>query len=407
VIDANDQTLPSTDPLFLRTNGDLMRSMRHLSTGLTLCVALILAATKQTAYGARYSIGDDPPFAAALLLEAETGTVLFSYNSDKARSPASTLKLLLQLVVMDGVQAGRLSLTDSIYTSAWASRMGGSQVFLREGEVFPLEELMHAIVIASANDACVAVAEHIGGTVEGFVDLMNDKAEQIGLTQTRCVNVHGLDDTPADEGNLTSARDLSLIALSLIQHPQILEWSSIRSAPFRDGKFKLWATNRLLRKFPGLDGLKTGYTQRAGYNLVATAKRRDMRLVSVVMGSRGERARDKESARLLLWGFNNFVKAPISVAGDSSGVVALDWGLSPDVTAVTAGGAIAVLTPEERRRLHHEVRLPTLWEAPVKEGDSLGVLAISLDDSLLAQIDLVAATSIERMSVWEKLMSYF
>ena len=264
-----------------------------------------------------------------------------------------------------------------------------------------------AIVIASANDACVAVAEHLGGTVDGFVDLMNDKAQSIGLTHTHCVNVHGLDDTPVNAGNMTSARDLSQIALSLIRHPQILSWSSLRSAPFRDGKFKLWATNRLLGKFRDLDGLKTGYTQRAGYNLVATAERRDMRLVSVVLGARQEKLRDKESARLLSWGFNNFVKAPIATAGDSAGVVPLDWGIDPSVTAVTRDGAIAVLTTEERRRLHHEVRLPTLHEAPVAEGDSLGVLAISLDDSLIAEIDLIAATSVERMSVWEKLMSYF
>ena len=385
-----------------------MRCMRHLSTRLTLCLFTILVIANSTqVQAARYSLADDPPFAAALLIEAETGTVLFAHNADSVRSPASTQKLLLQLVIMDAVESGNLALSDSVRASAWASRMGGSQVFLREGEVFPLEELMHAIVIASANDACVAVAEHMAGTVDGFVDLMNDKGQSIGLTHTRCVNVHGLDDTPADAGNMTSARDLSRIALSLIRHPQILSWSSQRSAPFRDGKFKLWATNRLLGKFRDLDGLKTGYTQRAGYNLVATAKRRDMRLISVVLGARQEHLREKESARLLSWGFNNFVKAPIVAAGDSAGVVQLDWGILPSVTVVTSDRAIAVLTTEERRRLHHEVFLPALQQAPVTEGDSLGVLAISLEDSLIAEVHLIAAVSVERMSVWEKLMSYF
>ncbi len=385
-----------------------MRCARHLSTRLTLCLfSIVFSSGIVPLHAARYTLAEDPPFAAALLIEAETGTVLFSYNADAARSPASTQKLLLQLVVMDAVEAGRLSLSDSIYASAWASRMGGSQVFLREGEVFPLEELMHAIVIASANDACVAVAEHMGGSVDGFVDLMNDKAQSLGLTHTRCVNVHGLDDTPADAGNMTSARDLSRIAASLIRHPQILAWSSQRSAPFRDGKFKLWATNRLLRKFPDLDGLKTGYTQRAGFNLVATAERREMRLISVVLGGRAESVRDKETARLLSWGFNNFIKAPVVVIGDSAGTVPLDWGIAPDVTAVTGAGAIAVLTTEERRRLHHEVHLPILREAPVTKGDSLGTLAISLDDSLIAEVPLIAAASVARMSLWEKLMSYF
>ena len=384
-----------------------MRSARDLYACVSICLLVILLAGSGPSSAARYTVAEDPPFAAAFLVEAETGTILFSYDADKPRSPASTQKLLLQLVVMDAVADGRLSLTDTVVTSAWASRMGGSQVFLREGEVFPLEEMMHAIVIASANDACVAVAEHIGGTVEGFVDLMNDKAQSLGLATTRCVNVHGLDDTPANAGNVTSAQDLSKIALSLIRHPQILQWSAQRSAPFRDGKFKLWATNRLLRKFPGLDGLKTGFTQRAGFNLVATAKRREMRLVSVVLGGRTESARDKETARLLSWGFNNFVKAPVVIAGDSIGIVPLDWGLSPDVTAVTADTLIAVLTPEERRRLRRDAQLPELQEAPVAEGDTLGQLAISLDDSLIAEIHLVAGSTVGRMSVWEKLMSYF
>ncbi len=384
-----------------------MRGLRYLNTCLVLFFCVGLLATNRPISAASYTLPEEPAFAAAFLVEVETGTILFSYGADAPRSPASTQKLLLQLVVMDAVAEGRLSLSDSIITSAWASRMGGSQVFLRQGEVFPLEEMMHAIVIASANDACVAVAEHMGGTVEGFVDLMNDKAQSLGLSVTRCVNVHGLDDTPSGKGNVTNAQDLSIIARALIRHPQILKWSSLRSAPFRGGEFKLWATNRLVGKFPGLDGLKTGFTQRAGYNLVATAQRREMRLVSVIMGGQSERARDKETARLLSWGFNNFVKAPIVVTGDSVGVVPLDWGLMPQVTAVTADSVVAVLTPEERRRLRREILLPELFEAPVAQGDSLGRLVVSLDDSLVAEVHLIAAAGVDRMSVWEKLMSYF
>ena len=285
--------------------------------------------------------------------------------------------------------------------------MGGSQVFLKQGEVFPLSEMMRAIVIASANDACVAVAEHIGGSTEGFVDLMNERAASLGLQNTSCVNVHGLDDTPRGAANYTSAFDLSQIARSLLRHPRILEWSAVRIGPFRDGEFTLYNTNRLLARYPDLDGLKTGYTKRAGYCLVATAKRRGMRLISVVMGSPGERVRDRETARLLSWGFNHFSKTTIVSLGQSLGDVSLEWGVEPHISAVTADSVIAVLTTSQRHQIDRQVELPAEHPAPVTVGQKLGELSISLGDSLLAQVDRVAAKDVEKMSIWEMLWSYF
>lgn len=352
-------------------------------------------------------IGDDAPFAAAILIEAETGTVLVRHNANAVLSPASTQKLLLQLVVLDAVTEGRLSLSDSVYTSAWASRMGGSQVFLKQGEVFTLGQMMEAISIVSANDACVAVAEHVAGTSEEFVRMMNDKAEQLGLGTTHCVNVHGLDDTPSDEGNHTSAFDLSQIARALLVHPEVLGWSSVRYKPFRDGAFMLYTTNKLLGKMPGLDGLKTGYTQRAGYCLVATAQRRQMRLISVILDANTERHRRDQTKRLLNFGFNNFNKVPIAQGGTHLGDVALDWGLEPQVKAVIADTVIAVLSTRQRRLLTQQVTLSDLLPAPIKAGDELGMVEISVGDSLLAQVKLVADRSVGRMSYWEKLMSYF
>ena len=366
------------------------------------CTATVVAANAQS-----LPISDDAPFAAAILVEAETGTTLLDYNSQLPRSPASTQKLLLQLVVLDAVAEGRLSLQDSVYTSAWASRIGGSQVYLKQGEVFTLGELMESIAIASANDACVAVAEHFAGTSEEFVRSMNDKAEQLGCRQTRCVNVHGLDDTPTNGGNRTSAFDLALVARALLVHPEALTWSSIRYKPFRDGKFMLYTTNMLLGKLRGLDGLKTGYTLRAGSCLVATAKRRDMRLISVILGAKSERQRDNETKRLLNWGFYNFEKVPIAKAGEHLGEVPLDWGLQPQVKAAVADTVLAVLSTRQRRLLTQQVELPELFPAPVEAGDSLGTVDISLGDSLLAQVTLVADESVGRMSYWEKLLSYF
>ena len=351
--------------------------------------------------------GADPPYAAAILIEAESGTSLFEYNAHVPRSPASTQKLLLKLVVMDLVAAGKFALDESVQVSAWASSMGGSQVYLKQGEVFSLEELMEAIAIHSANDACVAVAEYISGSVEGFVDLMNARARALELLHTRCVNVHGLDDTPSNNGNLTTAHELAQIARPLLLYPQVLEWSSIRRKPFRQGKFILNGTNKLVGRFKGLDGLKTGYTRRAGFCLVATAKRQNMRLISVVMGAPFEKVRDRETTRLLNWGFNTFAKVPLVQAGESMGKVQLDWGLEPEVQVQARDTVIAVLSPLQEKQLKREFQLPAEHPAPVEAGQELGLLKVSMGDSLLAQVELVAMKSVGRMGLWEMLLSYF
>ncbi len=353
-----------------------------------------------------FDVGEKPPYAAAILVEAESGTVLFSYNSHVQRSPASTQKLLLELVTMNMVKAGKFSLQDSVHVSGRASNIGGSQVFLAHGEVFSLEELMEAVAIPSANDACVAIAEHIGGSVEGFVDMMNAQVQELGLQNTRSVNVHGLDDTPMSNRNLTTAYDLAQIARALLHYPVVLTWSSTRYKPFRDGEFMLYTTNKLLGRFQGLDGLKTGYTQRAGSCLVATAVRHEMRLISVILGARSERHRDRETRRLLSWGFNNFSRVPVITAGELMGKVALDWGLEPEVRALTSDTITAVLSPEQERELTRKLDLPAEVPAPIAEGSELGHLTISLGDSVLAEVAIIAAKSVGRMGLWEKLMSY-
>jgi D-alanyl-D-alanine carboxypeptidase (penicillin-binding protein 5/6) len=381
--------------------------MSLFKVSFILCFSTYFCTTPQPLHANTFDPGTEPPYAAAILLEAETGTILFDYNAYLQRSPASTQKLMLELVVMNAVAQGKFALDEPVQVSAWASGMGGSQVYLKQGEVFPLEELMEAIAIHSANDACVAVAEHISGSVEGFVDLMNDQAQRLGLHDTYHVNVHGLDDTPKDNRNLTTAFDLAQIARTLLHYPKILQWSSIRKKPFRQGKFMLDATNKMLGKFKGLDGLKTGYTGRAGFCLVATAKRRDMRLISVILGASHEKARSRETARLQSWGFNTFSKVPLVQAGESIGKVQLDWGLEPEVQVQIQETVLAVLSPLQEKQLRRELELPLEYPAPVEVGQGLGKLKISLGDSLLAEVDLVAEKSIGRMDLWEKVMSYF
>ncbi|MYA24211.1 MAG: D-alanyl-D-alanine carboxypeptidase [Gemmatimonadetes bacterium] len=219
----------------------------------SLCVAVCLFCVPLQA--ADFDPGSKPPYAAALLLEAESGTVLFAHHPDRQRSPASTQKLVLELVVLELVKAGEISLEDSVWVSRRAARTGGSQVYLKQGEVFTLRELMEAAAISSANDACVAIAEHISGSTAGFVRLMNERARSLGMHDTRVVNVHGLDNTPRGKGNLSTAHDLSKVARELILgHPETLEWSSTRRKPLLNGYFTRRATNKRLGRCRGLDG---------------------------------------------------------------------------------------------------------------------------------------------------------
>src|ERR671931_1210375 len=241
-------------------------------------------------------------------MEADPGAFLYEKDSHKQRAPASMVKLMLMLVVMEKVRAGELHLSDTIIASAHASKMGGSQVYLREGETFSLEEMMKAIVIASANDACVAVAEHIAGSVEGFLDLMNDRAKALNLTDSLFASVHGLPPSNGNPPDLTSAHDMAVLARELIKYPEILHWGAKKEAKLRDGKFILTNTNKLIYQFPGADGLKTGFHHGAGFNITATAQRDGVRLIAVVMGAPTSTVRFDEAKRLLAMGFNGYKK---------------------------------------------------------------------------------------------------
>ena len=372
----------------------------------SLCVAVCLSCVPLQA--ADFNPGPNPPYAAAILLEAESGTVLFAHRPDVQRSPASTQKLVLELVVLEMIKAGEISLEDSVWVSRRAARTGGSQVFLKRGEVFTLRELMEAAAIASANDACVAIAEHVSGSTTGFVKLMNERTRSLGMHDTRVVNVHGLDNTPRGKGNLSTAHDLSKVARELIlAHPETLEWSSTRRKPFRNGKFMLRATNKLLGRFQGLDGLKTGYTRRAGSCLISTAMRHDMRLISVILGASSSSVRNRETRRLLTWGFENFSRVPIVETGELMGKVVLDWGIEPEVGVLAQDTVVAVLTSEQKKQIVRHLELPEELPAPVTAGTELGKLRVSLGDSLLAVVPIHAEKSIGRMGLWDKLMTYF
>ncbi len=341
--------------------------------------------------------------AAAILIEAETGSVLFEQNADAERAPASLAKMMLELLVMDLVARGDFSLDDEIRASAHASRMGGSQVFLREGEVFPLEAMMEAIAIASANDACVAVAEHVAGQTDVFVDMMNRRAEDLGMSRTHYVNVHGLDDDP-ERLNVTTARDVVALGRALLAHAHILEWSSKERAPFRGGEFILENTNTLIGRFSGMDGIKTGYTERAGYNLCATAERKGTRYVSVVMGAESRSECAAITARILSRAFNECRLVAVATKGEaiSDEPVVVEQSQAATI-APLASRDVRVLVPTLHRDelvVTTEIRDPL--RAPLVTGSPVGNAVVTYRGEFLTNVPIVSdrAVAAKGMKAW-------
>lgn len=336
------------------------------------------------------------PCASAILIEPSTNTVLYEQNARALRAPASIVKMTLEMAVLDEVAAGRLALTDSIRVSAWASNIGGSQAYLAEGEVFPLEDLLKAIVVSSANDACVAVAEHIAGSADGFVTLMNQEVERLGLTDTRYVNVHGLDDNPAT-GNVTTAYDIAQIGRELIRHPHVLEWSSIEKEPFRDGAFILENTNKLVGRFEGLDGLKTGYTAKAGFCLCATAERRDLRLISVVLGCESNRDRFADTAELLSAGFNSYSRVDVARRGaDIKEEVSVEGGKPELIRPVAPRDVAALVSRIDERRLERRFVPRAGLRAPLHAGEEVGNIELFVGDRVLASYVVVSPIDVRK-----------
>jgi len=338
------------------------------------------------------------PCASALLVEAESGKVLYEQNAHERRAPASIAKMTLELVVMREVEEGRLKLEDSIRVSAWASQIGGSQAYLAENEVFTLEKMMRAIVIHSANDACTAVAEHIAGTTDGFVRLMNQEVELLGLENTHYVNVHGLDDEPG-EGNHTTAADIAQVARELVRHPHILDWSSTVEEWFRDPGdgtegFKLQNTNKLVGQFSGLDGLKTGYTSKAGFCLCATARRNGVRLISVILGAHSNRDRFQETAALLSAGFNGYLPVRVCKKGDpipGADAVPVRGGKAKTVSAVAPSDFTVVVSRPDDRRLEKRFVPAENLRAPVRAGQAVGTLQVLSGGDIIAETQVAAA----------------
>jgi D-alanyl-D-alanine carboxypeptidase (penicillin-binding protein 5/6) len=246
-----------------------------------------------------------------VVVDADTGRVIFEDQADAKGYPASMIKLMNLLVILDAVKAGHISLSDPVTISASVSKMGGSQVYLKEKEVFPVDELIYAMMVQSANDAALALAEHYAGGMEGFVDLMNKKAVEIGMKNSEFHSVHGLPPGKDQQPDVTTARDMALLSRELLKYPEALKYTSTQLREFRPDApepFIMRTHNHLLRDFEGCDGLKTGYFSAAGFSIAATAKKNNLRAIAVVMGSPSSRERDKHARSLLSKGLMDLMQ---------------------------------------------------------------------------------------------------
>ncbi len=341
----------------------------------------------------------------ALLMEAESGKILYAKNAEEAYPPASVTKIMTLLLVMEAIDSGKICLDDKVTASAHAASMGGSQIFLKEGEQMSVEDMLKSVVIASANDAALALAEHISGSEESFVSEMNKRASELGMKNTVFENTNGLDDTV--ENHVTSAKDIAIMSRELIKHNKILEYSSLWMDTVRGGEFGLTNTNRLVRFYRGCTGLKTGSTEKAGFCISATADRDGMSLICVIMGAPTRDARNAAATSLLDWGYAKY--GMYSREGGKFENISISGGKSDSLRAEHEPFSIAV-EKNNISRVESKVELPDRISAPVKKGEVIGRMLFTLDGKSIGECDIVASEDIERidfLGLWVKILARF
>lgn len=345
--------------------------------------------------------------AKSAILMAPDGSVLYENNADEPLQPASVTKIMTMLLTLEAVDSGQASLEDMVTASANAASMGGTQIFLKEGEQLSLQDMLKSIAVASANDAAVAVAEHLAGSEEGFVQRMNERAAQLGCTGTTFVNPNGLD---ADgQKTQTTARDLALISKELIQHEAIFDYTTIWMDSIRDGQFELANTNKLLRKYDGLVGLKTGYTSEAGFCISAVAKRDDLMLIAVVLGEPDKESRNTDITNMLNYGFSNYAMAPVLEEGTALDAIPVTLGQQAYVGVRLEDDTPVLLKKEQAQQLTRSIELRPQLEAPVQAGDAVGEVVLKSGDTEVARRAVVAAQSVEKKGIpqlWLELAEY-
>ena len=335
---------------------------------------------------------------AAILMEKETGEILYAQNEHEKLEPASVTKVMTMLLTMEAIDAGKLHYDDIVTVSANAAAMGGSQVYLKEGEQMTVEDMLKAVCVASGNDACVALAEHISGVTELFVEQMNNRAKELGMNDTHFVNCNGL----TAEGHLTSAYDIAVMSRELLHHDDIHRFSTIWMDSIRGGEFQLANTNKLIRFYDGATGLKTGFTSTAGYCISATAERDGMELIAVIMKGETADSRNTDAKALLNYGFSTY--ALVNVTPDESfAPVPVALGTADTVQPQLAEQGSHLLLPKNQvGDLQQSVVVAESLTAPVEKGQKLGELTVTDGTNALVTIPITAAEAVPRLT-WSEM----
>lgn len=343
----------------------------------------------------------------AVLMDPVSGKVFVAQNKDRRLPPASVTKVMTMLLIMEAVDSGKVGWNDPIPTTATAAGMGGSQVYLKEGEEFPLREMFKVIAVVSANDASTAVAEYLYGSVEGFIEEMNRKAQALGLKNTHFVNETGL----PDPEHYSSAYDLAVISRELLKYPEVLKYTSIWLDTFREGKFVLRNTNELIKVYKGADGLKTGHTAEAKFCLAATAKKDRFRLLTVIMGAENDNQRVFETRRLLDYGFRNYQWKLLKKAGSDAGKIYIK-DAQPDLIPVKVGNDFGVVFPKGKNQTV-SIRLvpdPKI-SFPVKPGQKVGVLKGIYQGEILGTTNVYSKVKVKEANFlvrgWRLIRDFF
>lgn len=336
-----------------------------------------------------------------ILIEMNTGTVIYENNADEKAYPASVTKIMTMLLIMEAIDSGKISYEDKVTCSENAAAMGGSQIWFKVGEQLTIDEALKSICVVSANDVCVAMAEMIGGNEENFVKMMNDKAKELDMTGTNFVNCHGID----DPNHYTTARDIAKMSIELMtKHPEITKYTTIWMDTIRNGEFQLSNTNKLIRYYDGSTGLKTGFTSTALYNLSATATKGEMSLVAVVLTAPSSDVRNEEAKQLLNYGFANYSVQKVCQKGEVIDNVKVNKNLSSNVD-IALESDISILT-EKGKKLEYdkEVNIEKEYVAPMKKGDKVGtVMYKDKEGNEIGTVNVIVNQDVDKSGIIEYL----
>lgn len=333
----------------------------------------------------------------AILIEQATGQILYEHNIHEKLRPASVTKIMSILLIMEQIHNGNLSLTDSISCSENATSMGGSQIWLDTRETLTVEEMLKAICVVSANDCVVAMAEHIAGSEEAFVQMMNNKAKELGMNDTTFKNCHGID----EDGHVTSSYDIALMSKELLnKYPEVTKYTTIWMDSLRDGKSELVNTNKLIRNYKGATGLKTGSTSLALYNLSASATRDGLSLIAVIMKAPTTKIRFEEAQKLLDYGFANFSFKEFGKKGEEVGTLQVNKGVKQQISAILEEDAGTLVEKNKEKNITQNLTLEEKIDAPVKKGQKLGEITFSLEGKTLSTINIIAQEDVEKINLF-------